>query len=232
MAGIKCHYCKTNNPSSSNFCINCGKRIEITKENTSSQSVDATFILTDSFLRQRIRNKAKFRVIIGIISIVLVFYFIFSAPEDNGLFWVLNIILIFFTIRRLVDLDEHSHYIYQLASKIPGINGIDDLSAMLVDAMKEKEIEFNGSIKLYGDIFFYEESFWSIEMYYLPLCTWIYKRVTSNKAYGLITVSKDYHLIMHFPDNKTKEISGSEEQVNNLLYKAALVCPNAKLGYT
>ncbi len=230
-----CSSCSSNNPSEAKFCLKCGEKFSSKSNLVDKKTINVQvpqFTLQNSWLREKLRQKAITRAVIGIVCIAIILFYTIPSPSDNSFVYLIILVIAFFTFRRLFDLDDKNNEVYKFIKIIPGINSLSELSAMVDEAKADKQTELGGKVKVFGDIFIFDESFWDIHLYYLPQCTWIYKRITSHKAYGLVTISKSYDVIMHFPKNISKTVSGSEEQVNDLLYKLSQVCPKAKLGYT
>lgn len=240
---VLCPSCERRIPVKSRFCWYCGVKIERIKDEKSASkkaggnkpdfktAQKEKGISENPFLRKKIREKSTRRLILGlVVSLVFLFLTLGASSEDYWFWGIALLVSLFFTIRRLLDLDDKKHYCYQLVECLENINSIDGLSILLAESQKKESIEV-GSFTAYDRLFLVKDSVFKFETYPLLCCSWIYKQITSHKLYGLVTTSKSHALILHFPKEKVLSIPGSEEQVDEYLYRLVPICQFAKMGY-
>lgn len=222
-----CTNCEASNKENAKYCKKCGQRIS--EKRTSKPNLNFP---PNEFLKTTIKSKSTKRAIAGVASSLLLLIIFFSDVE-NWWFWGIGFLLSgYFTLKRLSDLEDKSHYCYKLVEHFSDVKSIDELSGYFSSIITSGKTDQFGKYQIYNNSIILKDSFFEFEILPLSLCTWVYKKVLSHKAYGLITTSKDYSVVMHFPYNKEVEITSSDSESNEHLLKLIYLCPNAKIGYT
>lgn len=225
-----CNQCGKKADKKDKFCHNCGSAISESKQKNATLTIKSTFHTKS--LKHVIREKSVRRAIALSLTVSGLFLLLLSDTNSWWLWGTGTLIAGYYTYKRLIDLDDSDHYCYKLVDFFSDLSSINELSNTVNKIKKEGESDQFGSYKVFNNKLLEKDSFFDYEVYPLAMCTWVYKKVLSHKLYGIVTTSKDYSVVMHFPYNRQIEITSTDKQSNENLLKLVYLCPNAKVGYT